>query len=191
MAPCRRPASRSAAGSMAGRRSASSTATTAGPVTRRAFGPTMTSPVAPEISTSSCFSKPQLLPANGSASATTFHGPVSAQAIDSARSGSSRTTRERSGTSACRANGLELPPRALAPPAASRASCRRSTSVRGSAPGQRHLAHEAVGRAVEAAARPRRTGSRSPTGRRGRCAPPPPARWRSAAPSPAAGPPGR
>ena len=52
-----------------------------GPVTRRALGPTTTSPVVPETSTSSCFSMPPLPPVKGSASATTFQGPVSAQAI--------------------------------------------------------------------------------------------------------------
>ncbi len=52
-------------------------------------------------------------PVNGSPSATTFHGPVSAQAIDSARRGSSRTTRQRSGTSALRASASTLAPRAL------------------------------------------------------------------------------
>jgi hypothetical protein len=65
-------------------------------------------------------SNPQLPPANGSASATTFQGPDSAHAIDSARSGSSRTTRERSGTSASRAKASSW---RRAPWAASRRSC--------------------------------------------------------------------
>ena len=131
-----------------GRRSVSSTAMTVGPVTRRALGPTMTRPVAPATSISSCFSRAPLPPVNGSASATTFQGPVSAHAIDSARSGSSRTTRERSGTSASRARASSW---RRAPWAASCRSRVMPSRRHGAAPppGQRHLAHEAVGRAVE------------------------------------------
>ena len=90
-----------------------------GPRTGRDLGPTRMSPVVPGISISSCLRGLALPAVNGSASATTFQGPDSAQAIASALSGSSRTTRERSGTSARRASASSCRRAACA-------ACRRS-----------------------------------------------------------------
>ena len=118
------------------------------PVTRCALGPTVMRPVEPETSASSCFSMAPLPPVNGSPSATTFQGPVSAQAIDSARNGSSRTTRQRSGTSRLARQRLDLAPRALGRQVQ---VAHHGVERHGPAllPRERDLAHEAVGCAVE------------------------------------------
>ena len=144
-----RAASRSAVRSRSGSASVSSTATTTGPVTRCAFGPTMTSAGrAGDLRRAAASACTPLPPVNGSASATTFHGPVSAQAIDSARSGSSRTTRQRSGTSALRASASTCRRAPCAARCRSRIMPSRDSGAALRAR-QRDLAREAVGGAVE------------------------------------------
>jgi len=107
----------------------------------------MTRPVAPETSSRSCLSIAQLPPANGSARATTFQAPFR-RTRSTARAGARRAPRasaaaRRPDAPRPRAGGVRLGREAQV---LRHSGCRHGAAV---APGQRHLAHEAVGGAVE------------------------------------------